>query len=106
MANALRDLFDDRAERVNLHDQRLRHFVQGYRSVRCLEDQDLQHLPLLTRMNNLVLFARVYRSIEDGPLPGEPQWATDLHAKLSGTLDRYRRSLSEYPIRSLLGKAR
>lgn len=100
VVNALRDLFDDRAERVDAHDERLQCFLRGYRSVRRLEERDLQHAPLLLRANNLVLFARVYRSLEEGPLPGEPPWTAQLRAKLSGVLDRYRQSFRDHPISS------
>ena len=98
VVNALRDLFDDRAERLSLRDERLQAFVQGYRSVRRLDDQDLQHAPLLLRTNNLVQFARIYRSLAEGPLPDEPPWTAQLRAKLSAKLDGYRQSFRDHSI--------
>lgn len=99
VVHALRELFDDRAERIDVGDVRFQSFLRGYRSVRRMEDGELRHAPVFARMHNLVAFAHVYRSIADGPLPNEPQWTSDLRAKLIGKLNRYRESFREHTLR-------
>jgi len=106
VVNALRDLFDDRAERVDLHDERWQAFLRGYRAVRRLEDKDLQHAPLFLRVNSLVGFARVYRSLAEGPLADEPAWTAKLRAKLGHKLDQYRESFRDHPLHRFWGRRR
>lgn len=85
IAYALRDLYADRIERIDLADRRLRAFVAGYRAVRPLPERDLHLLPLFMRAHNLYWFARLSRSIAEGKAPGEPPWTTDLRATLMST---------------------
>ena len=101
VAYALRDLFDDSAEGVDLSDQRLRAFVEGYRSVRPIGDEQLRLIPLLMRLHNLVTFARISRSLGGGQAADEPAWAAGLRDKLAGKLAACRRSVADHPLREL-----
>lgn len=103
VACALRDLYEDKIERIDLADGRLRTFVEGYRSARPLPEDDLRRLPLFVRAHNLYWFARLHRSIADGAISGEKQWTTDLRARLVGTLDEYREGFEKYPVAMYLG---
>jgi Ser/Thr protein kinase RdoA (MazF antagonist) len=94
----MRELFDDRMERVDLADPRLQSFLKGYRSVRQMDEEEMHWLPLFLRLDNLFGFARDYRSIAEGPVENEPQWTTDLRLKLSSILDKYRESFRIHPI--------
>jgi len=105
IANTLMsELFDDRVERVDLDDARFQTFLDGYRSARWIDDDDLRHIPLFLRLDNLINFARVYRAIADGPLEDEPQWMTDLRNKLGRALDQYREGFRDHPIRDWLAQ--
>ncbi len=102
IAYALRDLYEDRIERIDLADRSLRLFVEGYRSRRSLPEEDLRLLPLFVRAHNLYWFARLHRSVADGMLPGEPQWTSSLRARLVSTMDGYRDGFERYPVDSYL----
>jgi Ser/Thr protein kinase RdoA (MazF antagonist) len=99
VAYALRDLYADRIERIDLEDPRLRAFVTGYRAVRPLPERDLRLLPLFMRAHNLYWFARLYRSIAEGEVPGEPPWATDLRATFVGMMNEFRDGFERHPVR-------
>jgi Ser/Thr protein kinase RdoA (MazF antagonist) len=103
IAYALRDLFDDCAEGVDLGDQRVGSFVDGYRSARPISDEQLGHVPLLMRLHNLIAFARISRSLAGGRPAEEPEWAAGLRGKLAGKLTAHRRSVAEHPL-SRLGR--
>jgi Ser/Thr protein kinase RdoA (MazF antagonist) len=97
MATALRDLFDDRIDRINFQDERFRTFVEGYRSLRPMGTEELKTIPLFLRLHNLVTYARVYRAISD-PIQAEPQWLKALRQKLQGKLAQYQQNVDIYPI--------
>lgn len=102
VAYALRDLYDDRIERIDLADRRLRVFVEGYRSRRPLPESDLGLLPLFVRAHNLYWFARLHRSIGDGAIPGEPQWTTELRETLVNTMNGFRAGFERHPVSQYL----
>jgi len=103
IANALSsELFDDQLERYDLTNPKLKRFLEGYRSARRLHEQEVQWLPLFLRLDNLISFARVYRSIADGPVENEPEWTADLRLKLARELDKYRDSFRNHPIQNFL----
>jgi len=103
VAYALRDLYEDKIERIDLTDTRLRAFVEGYRSRRPLPEDELRLLPLFMRAHNLYWFARLHRSVADGVAPGEEQWTTDLRDKLMSTMDGYREGFERRPVGKYLG---
>ena len=102
VAYALRDLYEDRIERIDLTDRRLCAFVEGYRSARPLPESDLRLLPLFMRAHNLYWFARLHRSIADGAIPGEAQWTTDLRSRLSQVMDGFRAGFEKHPVSAFL----
>jgi Ser/Thr protein kinase RdoA (MazF antagonist) len=102
VAYALRDLYEDRIERIDLADRRLRAFVEGYRVKRPLPESDLRLLPLFVRAHNLFWFARLHRSVADGQAPGEPKWTTDLRLTLMNTMNSFRDGFERYPVRQYL----
>lgn len=101
IAFALRDLYDDRASKVDLIDDRLVAFVAGYRTQRKLAQAALERLPLFVRLHNLIMCAKLYRSLGDGPERPEPGWATELRGKLTAIIDRMNREFEHEPLRSL-----
>lgn len=98
VAYALRDLYDDRIERIDLNDSRLGAFVEGYRAVRSLPESDVRLLPLFMRAHNLYWFARLHRSVAAGVIPGEPPWTTKLRATLVRTMAEFREGFEQHPV--------
>jgi len=101
IAFALRDLFSDSAARVNFKDERLLAFLSGYRAVREIAPAQLQLIPLFLRFHNLVSFARITRSLGEGPQAGEPGWLDDLRLRLVSILERLRQDFAAHPLHSL-----
>lgn len=97
IAFALRDLFEDRADRVDLNSEPYGLFIQGYRAARDIGEDDLHLIPLFLRMHNLMVFAKLVRTLEDGRQPIEPEWMDGLRTKLLNALQRYRDAFAEYP---------
>ena len=95
IAVALRDVFEDDPDNVDLTNDRLRRFVAGYRKVRKLAEEDLELLPLYLRLHNMLSFAKLYRTIgtenpHDGPL-----WVVNLRNKLTAKRNSYQARFSE-----------
>ncbi len=101
IAFALRDLFGDSAARVDLADARFQAFVGGYRAEHAIEPVDLSQIPLFLRFHNLVSFARISRSLAEGPLPDEPPWLVGLRQHLGQILERSRQDFAAHPLESL-----
>ena len=95
LAFGLRDLFDDRPAGIDLSDERFLTFIQGYRQVRSISDEELSHLSLFLRLHNLVIFARLLRSLEGSAPPDEPQWLGELRGKLERLVASYRASFAD-----------
>ena len=90
VAYALRELYEDRASRLDLNHPRLLDFVAGYREVRTLDDADLGGLRLFAAANHLIKLAELRAIVEEGHEPDEPEWAAGLRVKLAGMLEGYR----------------
>jgi Ser/Thr protein kinase RdoA (MazF antagonist) len=103
VAYALRDLYQDKIQRIDLADRRLRAFVTGYRSARPLLEDALRRLPLFLRLHNLFWFARLHRAIADGVVPRAAPWMTALRRKLVRKQDEYRKGFDEHPVCDYLG---
>lgn len=91
---ALRDLFGDSAEGVDLQDEWLLYFIQGYRGVRPLDQEELKLIPLFLRVHNLIAYARIYRALTPVNPAGEPAWMTDLRGRLVAKMQTYRNGFS------------
>ncbi len=102
VAYALRDLYGDRIERIDLADWRLRAFVAGYRAEHALPESDLRLLPLFVRAHNLYWFGRLHRSVGVGMPLGQPQWLSDLRAKLLATMAAFRDGFEQRPVSAYL----
>ena len=76
--------------------------IVTYHAVRPLPERDPRLLPLFMRAHNLYWFARLYRSIAEGEVPGEPPWATDLRATLVGTMNEFRDGFERHPVSQYL----
>ncbi len=96
IAHALRDIFDDRASRVDLADPLFSFFVRGYRSARALEETDLSRLPLFMLMSNLLFSASLRIIEEEGREDSEPEWVKGLRKKLQGKIEKYRSELEQW----------
>jgi len=95
VAYALRDLYGDRASRLDLNHPRLLDFLEGYRQARPLSDADLGGLRLFAAANHLVKLAELRGIVEEGREPDEPEWAAGLRAKLAGMVEGYRAEMRE-----------
>jgi Ser/Thr protein kinase RdoA (MazF antagonist) len=94
IAFALRDLFDDHAEQIDVTDTRFRAFVTGYRTTRTVTDEELRRLPLFLRIHNLVSFAKLLHAADIDDAHAAPAWAVDLQAKLLRKVQTYRDSFA------------
>lgn len=101
VAFALRDLWADSAAQVNLEEARFQAFLGGYRSQRDLSAAEVRRIPLFLRFHNLVSFARITRSLAEGPLAGEPEWVGGLRRHLGGKLAGYRQDFAAHPLESV-----
>jgi len=90
---ALRDLFDDKLDKINIQDERFQSFIMGYKSIRPIPDEGLRNILLQFRLHNLHSYARIHWSISDGPIDGEPKWVTNLRDKLAQSNEEYKEEL-------------
>lgn len=96
IAYALRDLFEDNAAKVDLHNESYQHFVRGYNSMKPVSSEELQHIPLFLRLHHLVTFAKLYRAVPTTPPTDELAWMTELRQKLTAMMQNYRDGFAEY----------
>jgi Ser/Thr protein kinase RdoA (MazF antagonist) len=94
IAFALRDLFADQAEQIDVADARFHAFVAGYRGMRTVTDEELRRLPLFLRIHNLVSFTKLLRAADIDDAQAEPAWVVDLQAKLLRKAQTYRESFA------------
>ena len=90
IAFALRDLFDDHAEQIDVTNERFQAFVTGYRELRIVTDQELRQLTLFLRVHNLVSFTKLLRAADIDDAQAAPAWIVDLQAKLVRKVQAYR----------------
>ncbi|NJN81401.1 MAG: phosphotransferase [Caldilineaceae bacterium] len=94
IAFALRDLFGDSAANVDFQNESLMGFVQGYRSVRPIDPDELLLIPLFLRLHNLLTLAKLQRTLTPVDPAGELPWMAELRAKLAAKMDFYRHELA------------
>jgi Ser/Thr protein kinase RdoA (MazF antagonist) len=94
IAYALRELFDDRASRVDLEHPLLASFVRGYRSARPLEQADLARFPHFMLMSNLLFYASLRIIVEKDHETSEPESVHGMWRKLRRKIDAYRGELA------------
>lgn len=97
IAYALRDLFDDKMSDFDPNDPRVKGFVDGYRSVRGISDDELDLIPVFIRLHNLYFYARLHRAIGLDE-SNEPEWVTNLRNKLRKVNDEYVEDIKTNPV--------
>lgn len=103
IAFALRNLFEDSIDNVDFECKSLGAFMKGYRSEMQMSDAAVRRIPLFLRMHNLVTFAKLIRTLGDGPSQEEPKWTTDLRNRLTNKCLEYREQFQNYPISHFVG---
>ncbi len=99
IAFALRDLYDDRVGNIDLASDRLLAFVGGYRMEHELSASMLARLPLFARLHNLIVCAKLHRSLGGGPMHPEQEWATELREVFQKKLRSMCHQFEHEPIR-------
>jgi Ser/Thr protein kinase RdoA (MazF antagonist) len=99
IAFALRDLFGDNAAQVDLHHPSFLAFVQGYRQVREIPQEEVERIPLFLQLHNLRSFARVSQVVAEPAQDDDPAWLAELRQKLARKVKDYREGLSEDRLR-------
>ncbi len=94
IAFALRDLFEDSAEKVDLRNESFQNFLAGYRLMKDMAQEDLELIPIFLRLHNLITFAKLYRTLGTNDAQDEPIWLEALRKKLSLKMQFYRDEFS------------
>jgi len=94
IAFALRDLFEDSAEKVDLRNESFQNFLAGYRLVMDITQEDLELIPMFLRLHNLITFAKLHRTLGTDEAQDEPVWLKELRKKLSLKMHFYRDEFS------------
>jgi Ser/Thr protein kinase RdoA (MazF antagonist) len=68
--------------------------LAGYRSVRALPDEEIDHLATFSRLHRFVLHAGLLRTLDLSVDAATPPWLGTLTARLASRLDAYRKSLA------------
>lgn len=97
IAYALRDLFDDKMSDFDPNDPRVIAFIEGYRSVRGISDEELDLIPVFIRLHNLYFYARLHRAIGVAEST-EPVWVTKLRDKLRKFNEEYVEDIRMNPV--------
>ena len=90
LAIALQDLFEDG---FDADMPALRAFVQGYRQHHPLTADMLFRIPLFLRLENLLGYTRLARTLDLPPDAQQPAWLNGLRSKLQHYMDQYTASL-------------
>lgn len=96
IALALSDLFGGSAANVDWQNDSLLQFVEGYRSARPFDSEELKWLPLFLRLDHLISFAKLQRALTPTNPLGEPPWLTGLRSKLAAKMQFYRDEFDEF----------
>lgn len=86
-ALALGDLFDGSVDKVDLHNESFQQFLEGYRRVRPINDEELARLPLFVQLDHLITFAKLHRALTPINPNGELPWMPELRHKLAAKMD-------------------
>lgn len=96
IAYALRDLNGDRVSGFNPDDPRFRSFIEGYREVNDIPEEELERIPVFIRLHNLYMYSRIQRASE-GEVE-ETDWVVNLRGKLRSKNASYLRDITENPL--------
>jgi len=98
IAYALRDLHGDRMTGFNHDDSRVNAFMEGYRGVKGVSNEELKRIPVFIRLHNLHMYSRIKRAVGDEPENTEPDWVINLRGKLRAKNESYLRDTTENPL--------
>jgi Ser/Thr protein kinase RdoA (MazF antagonist) len=98
IAYALRDLHGDRMTGFNPDDPRFSAFMEGYRWVKGVSNEELERIPVFIRLHNLHMYSRIKRAVDDEPENDEPDWVINLRDKLRSKNESYLRDMAENPL--------
>ena len=98
IAYALRDLHGDRMTGFDPDDPRFRSFIDGYRGVKGIPDEELERIPVFIRLHNLYTYSRIQRAYEDEPEQDEPDWVVNLRDKLRSKNESYLKDIIKNPL--------
>lgn len=97
IAFALRDLCDDQPQKLNLDDERIDMFLQGYQTVRPLAPEERARLPLFLHLHHLVSLVKLLHAADLCADDAAPEWAVRLQRRLHQKAHDYRSELAGYP---------
>ncbi|MGD6801517.1 phosphotransferase [Rossellomorea vietnamensis] len=83
---ALRDLFERDS---SLQSREFLLFIEGYRLICTLSDEEVLKIPMFLRLHNLIMFKQLKKSLDVVIDSGQPQWVNDLIVKLENRLRWY-----------------
>lgn len=89
VAYALRDLTGGTGRPPPEHRARFDAFIAGYRSVRPLDDEDLDRLPVFAAAHAAASLVRITRAL-GAPADAEPAWLAELRADLAAMAEAHR----------------
>jgi Ser/Thr protein kinase RdoA (MazF antagonist) len=98
IAFALRDLYGDRMMGFDPDDPRFMAFIEGYRGVKDIPDEELERIPVFIRLHNLYMYSRIQWAYEDEPGQDEPDWVVRFRGKLVSKNESYLRDIDENPL--------
>ncbi|MGF2615274.1 phosphotransferase [Rossellomorea vietnamensis] len=90
IAFALRDLFEKGS---SLQSREFLLFLEGYRLVCPITDGEVQKIPMLLRLHNLIMFKQLKKSLDVTPGSSQPQWVNNLSEKLQKRLKWYEKGI-------------
>ena len=98
IAYALRDLYGDRMMGFDPDDPRFMAFIEGYRGVKSIPDEELERIPVFIRLHNLYTYSRIQWAYEDELEQDESDWVVNLRGKLRSKNESYLRDIVENPL--------
>jgi len=96
LAFAARDLFGDRVGAFDAADPRFRLFLEGYREVRPLPEEELALVPLFLALNHDLHRLDIAVIVAGGSPPGEASWVANLRERLVRHLRRWDEELAAF----------
>lgn len=90
IAYAVEDIVGAGGRNADLRSEPFLQFMQGYRSVRPMEQAELEPIPLFLRLHHMLDYARLARALTPVKLTGELTWMAALRDKLAAKMRQYR----------------
>lgn len=95
IAFALRDLFKDSANNVDMTNDTFQHFIHGYRMAKSIDQEHLKRIPLFLTLHNLIMFVKLQAALGTKLPHGEPAWMEAIRNKLLAKMAFYRGEFSK-----------